>query len=53
MLYIQQNVSFKFGGLHLVGLDEHVLTDSFDSVEFLCVVQFGQVHLAECAFSED
>ena len=54
MLTTEQNVLLKFSVLHLVVLDQNVLTNGFDSVQLLVVLgQLSEEDLAEGTSAEE
>jgi len=52
MITTEEDILFQLCILHLVVFDEHVLSDCFNSVEFLLLYEFCKINFAKCSSAE-
>ncbi len=53
MSAFEQNITFEFGGLNLVGFNENILSNGFYGVELFRLLQDGEVDLSKGPFPQD
>ena len=49
MITTEEDILFQLCVLHLVVFDEHILSDCFNSVEFLLLYKFSKINFAKCS----
>mgnify|MGYP007004405959 CR=1 FL=1 len=52
MITTEEDILFQLCVLHLVVFDEHVLSDCFNSVEFLLLDKLRKINFAKCSSAE-
>ena len=53
MVAAKQDILLKFGIVHLIILEEHILSDGLDSVQQLILLKLSEIYFTESTPTED